>query len=41
MKLTEHFVAQLDAEAPRTRRALEQFPQGRDHWKPHDKIAVS
>jgi uncharacterized damage-inducible protein DinB len=37
MKLTDLFVAQLDAEAPRTRRALEHVPQGRDDWKPHDK----
>ncbi len=37
MKMTDHFVAQLNAEAPRTRRALEQVPQGRDDWKPHDK----
>jgi len=37
MTLSELFVAQLDAEAPRTRRALEQVPEGRDDWKPHDK----
>jgi uncharacterized damage-inducible protein DinB len=37
MKLNELFVAQLDAEAPRTRRALERVPDGRHDWKPHDK----
>ena len=37
MTLNELFVAQLDAEAPRTRRALERIPEGRDEWKPHDK----
>jgi hypothetical protein len=37
MTLTEMLIAQLDAEAPRTRRALEQVPEGRDDWKPHDK----
>ena len=37
MKLTELFVAQLDAEAPRTRGALQRVPEGRDDWKPHDK----
>jgi len=37
MKLTEQFLAQLDREAPRTRRALEQVPVGRDDWKPHPK----
>ena len=37
MTLTEFYVAQLDAEAPRTRRVLERVPAGRDDWKPHDK----
>ena len=37
MKLTELFIAELDREAPRTRRALEQVPLGRDDWKPHEK----
>ena len=37
MKLTELFIAELDREAPRTRRALEQVPVGRDDWKPHEK----
>jgi uncharacterized damage-inducible protein DinB len=37
MKLTELFLAQLDQEAGRTRRALERVPEGRDDWKPHDK----
>jgi uncharacterized damage-inducible protein DinB len=37
MKLTELFRAELDREGPRTRRALEQVPPGRDDWKPHAK----
>ena len=37
MKLTELLLAELEREAPRTRRALEQVPAGRDDWKPHDK----
>src|ERR1700694_305142 len=37
MKLTELFLAELDREAPRTRRVLEQVPLGRDDWKPHAK----
>ena len=37
MKLTDMFLAELDAEAPRTRRALERVPEGKDEWKPHDK----
>src|SRR5438034_6721708 len=37
MKQTELFLAELDREAARTRRALEQVPEGRDDWKPHPK----
>ena len=37
MKLTELFLAELDREAPRTRRALQQVPLGRDDWAPHPK----
>jgi uncharacterized damage-inducible protein DinB len=29
--------AELEREAPRTRRVLEQIPTGRDDWKPHAK----
>ena len=37
MKLTELFLAELDREAVRTRRALQAVPTGKDDWKPHDK----
>ncbi len=37
MKMTEVFLAQLDAEVNRTRHALERVPEGKDDWKPHDK----
>ena len=37
MELNELFLAQLEAEADRTRRALERVPEGRDDWKPHEK----
>jgi uncharacterized damage-inducible protein DinB len=37
MKLTDLLLAELDREAPRTRRALEQVPTGKDDWKPHPK----
>lgn len=37
MKFTDQLLSQLDAEAPRTRRALERVPQGRDDWAPHAK----
>jgi uncharacterized damage-inducible protein DinB len=33
----EMFQAQLDAEAKRTRGALERVPEGRDDWAPHPK----
>jgi uncharacterized damage-inducible protein DinB len=37
MKLTELFLAELDREVPRSRRALEQVPADKRDWKPHDK----
>ena len=37
MTLVELFTAELQREAPRTRRALEAVPAGRDDWKPHAK----
>ena len=37
MKLTDLFLAELEREAVRSRRVLEQVPQGRDDWKPHEK----
>src|SRR5437867_5702302 len=37
MKLTQLFLDELDREAPRTRRAVERVPIGRDDWKPHPK----
>ncbi len=36
-KMTELFLAEIDREAPATRRALERVPEGRDDWKPHQK----
>lgn len=37
MTLTQLFTAELEREGPRTKRALERVPLGRDDWKPHDK----
>jgi uncharacterized damage-inducible protein DinB len=37
MTFIELYVDELQREAPRTRRALEQVPAGRDDWKPHQK----
>jgi uncharacterized damage-inducible protein DinB len=35
--MTEFLAAQLDREAPLSRRALERVPEGRPDWKPHPK----
>jgi uncharacterized damage-inducible protein DinB len=37
MTLMEFFSAQLDREAPLSRRVLERVPEGRPDWKPHEK----
>jgi uncharacterized damage-inducible protein DinB len=37
MNLTDQLLDEIDREAARTKRALEQVPAGRDDWKPHDK----
>jgi uncharacterized damage-inducible protein DinB len=37
MTLTDLFLAELEREAPRTRRALQLVPQGKDDWTPHPK----
>ncbi len=37
MEMKNLFLAQLEAEARRTRRALERVPEGREDWKPHQK----
>jgi hypothetical protein len=35
--MTELFLAELERETPRTRRALEQVPEGKAEWTPHPK----
>ncbi len=40
MKLTEFFRAQLDREVDRSRKALEQVPEGKYDWKPHDRSMI-
>ena len=37
MTLKEYLLAELEREAPLTRRALEAVPEGKDDWKPHAK----
>lgn len=40
MKLTELLLAEFDRELERSRRALEQVPEGKYDWKPHDKSMI-
>src|SRR5687768_5619508 len=37
MKLTDFLRAELDREVERSRRALEQVPDGKYDWKPHER----
>ena len=37
MQRTDWFLAELESEAAKTRRVLEQVPDGKRDWKPHDK----
>ena len=40
MKLTEFFRDELDREVERSRKALEQVPDGKYQWKPHDRSMI-
>lgn len=40
MKLTEFFREQLDREVERSRKALEQVPDGKYDWKPHERSMI-
>ena len=40
MKLTEFLLTELDREVERSRRALEQVPEGKYDWKPHEKSMI-
>ena len=40
MKLTEFLLAELNREVDRSRRALEQVPEGKYDWKPHDRSMI-
>jgi uncharacterized damage-inducible protein DinB len=37
MQIIDLFVSELDRETARSRRALENVPDGKNDWKPHDK----
>ncbi|HEY3041399.1 MAG TPA: DinB family protein [Pyrinomonadaceae bacterium] len=40
MKLNEFLLTELDREVERSRRALEQVPDGKYDWKPHEKSMI-
>ena len=40
MKLTEFFRNEIDREVERSRKALEQVPDGKFDWKPHEKSMI-
>ena len=40
MKLTEFFRGELDREVERSRKALEEVPEGKYDWKPHEKSMI-
>jgi uncharacterized damage-inducible protein DinB len=40
MKLTEFLLAELDREVERSRHALEEVPEGKYDWKPHEKSMI-
>ena len=37
MTMTEWFLTELDSEAAKSRRVLEQVPSGKREWKPHER----
>ena len=40
MKMTEFLLAEMDREVERSRRALEQVPEGKYDWKPHERSMI-
>jgi uncharacterized damage-inducible protein DinB len=40
MKLTDYLAAELTREVARSRRALEQVPEGKYDWKPHERSMI-
>ena len=40
MNIKDFLIAEMNREADRSRRALEQVPQGKYDWKPHDKSMI-
>jgi uncharacterized damage-inducible protein DinB len=40
MKLNELLLAEMEREVPRSRRVLQEVPDGKYDWKPHDKSMI-
>src|SRR5687768_7182021 len=40
MNIRDFLLAELDSEVERSRRALEQVPEGKFDWKPHEKSMI-
>jgi uncharacterized damage-inducible protein DinB len=40
MQWIELFISEMDREVARSRKALEQVPEGKHDWKPHDKSMI-
>src|SRR5215471_1247248 len=40
MKLTEYFLSELNRVVERSKRALEEVPEGKYDWKPHEKSMI-
>jgi uncharacterized damage-inducible protein DinB len=40
MKLTDYLIEELDREVERSRRALQEVPEGKYDWKPHEKSMI-
>jgi len=40
MKLTDFYLAELDREVERSRHALEEVPEGKFDWKPHERSMI-
>ena len=40
MKITEFLLAELEREVERSRRVLEQVPEGKYDWKPHERSMI-
>src|SRR5258708_21312237 len=40
MKLNEFLLAEFDREVARSRKALQQVPEGKYDWKPHDRSMI-